>query len=100
MQQSLTFVNGLSITPAALVSRWGDTIIVDKAVDDYRYEDLARALAVASGGGISNARGVISGRDVKRHLIPGALTEAILFGRTVREAVSQGKDPIGALVAV
>ena len=58
VQQSLTFINGLPITPAALTSRWGDTIIVDKAVDDYRYEDLARALAVASGGGISNARGV------------------------------------------
>jgi DUF917 family protein len=98
VQQSLTFVNGLLITPAALVSRWGDTVIVDKAVDDYRYEDLARALAVASGGGISNARGVISGRDVKRYLIPGALSEAILFGRTVREAAAQGKDPVGALI--
>jgi hypothetical protein len=25
------------VTPAALVTRWGDTIIVDKTVDDYRY---------------------------------------------------------------
>lgn len=100
VQQSLTFIAGLSITPAALVSRWGDTIIIDKTVDDYRYEDLARALAVTSGGGISNARGVISGRDVKRYAIPGALSEAILFGRTVREAVAQGRDPVGALVKV
>lgn len=99
VQQSLTFANGLLITPAALVSRWGDVVIVDKAVDDYRYEDLARALAVASGGGISNARGVISGRDAKRVLIPGALSEAIHFGRTVREAVQQKRDPIAALVA-
>jgi DUF917 family protein len=99
VQQSLTFANGLLITPAALVSRWGDTIIVDKAIDDYRYEDIARALAVASGGGISNARGVISGRDVKRYLIRGALSEAILFGRTVREATQQGRDPVAALVA-
>jgi uncharacterized protein len=98
VQQSLTFIAGLSITPAALVSRWGDTVIIDKAVDDYRYEDLARALAVASGGGISNARGVISGRDVKRVTLHGALTEAILFGRTVREARAQGRDPVDALV--
>ena len=100
VQQSLTFANGLSITPAALTTRWGDTIIIDKTVDDYRYEDLARALAVASGGGISNARGVISGRDVKRYLIPGALSEAILFGKTVREAAAQGKDPVAALIGV
>ena len=98
VQQSITFANGLLITPAALVSRWGDVVIVDKAIDDYRYEDLARALAVASGGGISNARGVISGRDAKRHLIPGALSEAIVFGRTVREAVEQRRDPVAALV--
>lgn len=100
VQQSLTFANGLLITPAALTTRWGDSIIVDKAVDDYRYEDLARAFAVASGGGISNARGVISGRDVKRYLIPGALSEAIAFGRAVREASAQGRDPIAALLAV
>jgi DUF917 family protein len=100
VQQSLTFANGLLITPAALTSRWGDTIIVDKAVDDYRYEDLARALAVASGGGVSNARGVISGRDIKRYLIRGALSEAILFGRTVREAAARGADPVTALIDV
>lgn len=100
VQQSLTFIAGLSITPAALVSRWGDVVIIDKTVDDYRYEDLARSLAVASGGGISNARGVISGRDVKRVTMLGALTEAILFGKTVREARAQGRDPIDALVAV
>jgi DUF917 family protein len=99
VQQSVTFANGLLITPAALTTRWGDSIIVDKAVDDYRYEDLARAFAVASGGGISNARGVISGRDVKRHLIPGALSEAIAFGRAVREAAAQGRDPIAGLLA-
>jgi DUF917 family protein len=100
VQQSLTFISGLSVTPAALVTRWGDTIFIDKTVDDYRYEDIARAVAVASGGGVSNARGVLSGRDVKRATVHGALTEAILFGRTVREAAAQGKDPVQALLKV
>jgi uncharacterized protein len=100
VQQSLTYVNGLSVTPAALVTRWGDTIFLEKTVDDYRYEDIARAIAVASGGGVSNARGVMSGRDIKRATIHGALTEAILFGRTIREAAAQGRDPIDALLKV
>src|SRR5262245_31169794 len=52
VQQSLPFVLGIPVTPAALVTRWGDTIIVDKTVDDYRYEDIARAIAVGSGGGV------------------------------------------------
>jgi DUF917 family protein len=100
VQQSLTYVNGLSVAPAALVTRWGDTIFLEKTVDDYRYEDIARAIAVASGGGVSNARGVMSGRDVKRATIHGALTEAMLFGRTIREATAQGRDPIDALLKV
>lgn len=100
VQQSVTFINGLSVTPAALVTRWGDTIFVDKTVDDYRYEDIARAIAVASGGGVSNARGVLSGRDVKRATIVGAVSEAILFGKTVREAAARGEDPTTALVKV
>jgi DUF917 family protein len=100
VQQSLTFINGLLVTPAALVTRWGDTILIDKAVDDYRYEDIARAVAVASGGGVSNARGALSGRDIKRATIHGELTEAILFGKTVREAAAKNQDPIKALLSV
>lgn len=100
VQQSVTFINGLSVTPAALVTRWGDTVFIDKTVDDYRYEDLARAIAVASGGGVSNARGVLTGRDVKRATIGGALSEAILFGQTTRAATARGADPIAALMKV
>jgi DUF917 family protein len=96
----VSFANGISGTPAALVTRWGDVIILDKTVDDYRLEDLARAVAVASGGGSSIARNPMTGRDVKRGTVKGALTEAMLFGRTVREAKAQGKDPIDTLVAV
>jgi DUF917 family protein len=100
VQQSLTFINGLLVTPAALVTRWGDTILIDKAIDDYRYEDIARAVAVASGGGVSNARGALSGRDIKRATIHGELTEAILFGKTVREAAAKNQDPVKALLGV
>ncbi len=98
VQQSIPFINGLSVTPAALVTRWGDTIFVNKTVDDYRYEDIARSIAIASGGGVANARGVMTGADVKRATITGALSEAILFGRTVREATAKKQDPIAALM--
>jgi len=95
----ISFANGISGTPAALVTRWGDVIILDKTVDDYRLEDLARAVAVASGGGSSIARNPMTGRDIKRGTIKGAVTEAMAFGRTVREAKAHGKDPVDALIA-
>jgi len=100
IEQQIPWINGLSSTPAALVTQWGDTIIVDKAVDDYRSEDISRAVAVASEGDVMMAMNPMSGRDVKRGVIKGALTKAILYGRTAREAVNQGKDPVAALVKV
>jgi DUF917 family protein len=100
VQQSVTFLSGIPAAPAVFTTRWGDIIILSSAVDDYRFEDIARALAVASGGGVSQARNAMSGRDVKRGTIHGALSEAILFGKTVREARAQGKDPIAALLPV
>ena len=96
----VSFINGISGSPAALVTRWGDTVILHTTVDDYRLEDLARAVAVASGGGSSIARNPMSGKQVKQGTIRGAVSEALLFGRTVREAREQGKDPVAALIPV
>ena len=100
IQQQIPWVVGIPSTPAALFTRWGDEIIIKRAVDDYRSEDLARAVAVASGGGVSFAMCPMSGKEVKRGVIPGNISEAILLGRTVREAREQGNDPIAALVEV
>ena len=98
IEQQIPWINGIPSTPAALVTRWGDTVILAKAVDDYRSEDLGRAVAVASGGGAQMALNPMSARDVKRGVIKGALSQAIMFGKTAREAVAQGKDPVAALV--
>lgn len=42
----------------------------------------------------------MSGRETKIGTIPGAVTQAILFGRTVREARAAGRDPVAALIGV
>jgi DUF917 family protein len=99
VQQSIPWINGIHATPAAFVTRWGDIVILARTVDDYRMEDLGRAIAVASGGGSAGALSM-SGRDLKRGVIPGSVSEAIRLGRTVREARAQARDPIDALVTV
>jgi hypothetical protein len=95
--QSIQWINGIPTTPIAYASRWGDIVLVEKVVDGYRQEDLGRALAVASGGLVSAAT-AMAGKDLERGVISGSLSEAIRFGRTVREAREQGRDPIPALV--
>lgn len=99
IEQQIPWINGIPSTPAALTTRWGDTIVIDRAVDDYRAEDLGRAVAVASGGAAQMAMNAMSAPDVKRGVIKGALSQAILFGRTVREARARGEDPVAAVVA-
>lgn len=99
VEESIPFISGYSVAPAAFVSRWGDVMVVDKVADDYRYEDIGRAIAVGSGGGISNARGVYTGKVLKQVTIHGFLSEAMLLGKTVREAKAAGKDPVAALMA-
>ena len=42
----------------------------------------------------------LSAADVRRGTIRGSVSEAITYGRTVREAMEQRKDPIAALVDV
>jgi DUF917 family protein len=95
--QSIQWINDIPTTPIAYASRWGDIVLVEKVVDGYRQEDLGRALAVASGGLVSAAT-AMAGKDLARGVISGSVSQAILFGRTVREARERGTDPIAALV--
>ncbi len=98
VQQSIPWINGIASIPTAIITRWGDEIIIKHAVDEYRVEDIGRAIAVASGGGATITMTPMSGEQLHRGAIPGNLSEAILFGKTVREARQAGKDPIAALL--
>jgi DUF917 family protein len=93
------FMNGVSRAPLAVVTRYGDAIIIPRVYNDFRVEDLTRALAVASGGGVTVAANAVSGKVIKANLIPGFLSQAIHLGRAAREASAAGRDPVEAVVA-
>ena len=100
VQQSIPWIAGISSVPTAIITPWGDQIIIRQAVDEYRVEDISRAIAVASGGSATITMTPMSGDELDRGVLPGLLSEAELFGRTVREAREGGADPVAALVAV
>jgi DUF917 family protein len=99
LSMQTSFASGVNTGPGALVTRWGDVVYLDKVVDDYRVEDLARALAVASGGGASMAYNPMSGRQLKQVAIPDDVSTSIRYGRVLREARESGQDPVSALLA-
>ena len=46
------------------------------------------------------AHNAMTTEEVRRGVIPGSVSDAILYGKTVREAVERGEDPIEALLQV
>ena len=92
-------VNGISRAPLAAVTPVGDVILMPTVRDDFRVEDLTRALAVASTGRVTVASNAVQGRVLKRHLIPGFLSLCIRIGRAAREAVAAKHDPVRAVAA-
>lgn len=99
VQQSIPWINGIASVPTAIVTPWGDQIIIKHAIDEYRVEDISRAIAVASAGDATITMTPMSGAQLELGVLDGNLSEAELYGRTVREAVESGADPIDALVA-
>jgi len=100
VQMSSFYVNaGIMRAPMAGVTRYGDVVIIPKTYDDYRAEDLTRAIAVGSGGNFTVAANAVSGKVLKANLIPGFLSKSIRLGRAAREASAAGRDPVAAVVA-
>ena len=98
VQQSIPWINGIASVPTAIITPWGDQIIIKHAIDEYRVEDISRAIAVASGGEATITMTPMSGAQLERGVLDGNLSEAERYGRAVREARESGKDPIAALV--
>jgi DUF917 family protein len=98
VQQSIPWINGIASVPTAIITPWGDQIIIKHAIDEYRVEDLSRAIAVASAGDAWITMTPMSGEQLDRGILKDNLSEAELYGRTVREAREAGKDPIAAMV--
>ena len=90
--------HGITRAPFAGVTRFGDIFIVPTVHDDFRTEDITRALAVGSGGSVTIAANALPGKTLKENLIPGFLSKCIKLGKAAREGVAAGKDPVQAVI--
>lgn len=95
---STTNVMKLSITPLAISTPFGDNMILTKALDDSRAEEICRFMAIASGGLCGVARCPNKAEDYERALVRGSISESIKIGAEIRKALKRGGDPITALV--
>ena len=98
VQQSIPWISGIASIPTAIVTPWGDEIIIKHAIDEYRVEDISRAIAVASAGDAVITMTPMNGKQIKYAALKNNLSDAIKFGRVTREAVERNSDPIDALL--
>ncbi len=92
LQHSSFYVKGIPMTPIALATQFGDTMIVKDIVDDLRSEDIIRAVAVASSNRVGVADHPITGKTLRESIIPKALTYAMKLGKALRTARENGED--------
>jgi hypothetical protein len=99
--QDSILVAGLSTTPLAAVTSFGDSLILEKVARGSRVEDLLRAISVASLGELGVTDAALSGRIAKRPgtLVTGSIALAEKLGIASRRAEAAGSDPLAAILA-
>lgn len=99
IQHSLFNVHGVSITPQAVATEVGDTLIVTSVVCDERSEALLRAMAVASGDVVFALDHPGTVAELRPALIAGAISATPPIGRALRGAAAAGGDAAAAAAA-
>lgn len=97
---SLTNVAGIQITPLSMVTPFDEVLILKKAIDDTRAEDLCRYAAIASGGVITVARCPARVEEYRRGIVPNQMIRCMKIGEAVRGAREKGREPTEAFMKV
>ncbi|MEM1994838.1 MAG: DUF917 domain-containing protein [Nitrososphaerales archaeon] len=99
MTMSLFNLNGFQPALSVATSHFGDVIVIKRASDYKRLEDILRSFAEYSGGGVGFAK-ALQGREVKKALLPESYTRCIKLGLAIKEATRNNKDLIKTILDI
>lgn len=100
LHQSTLHIFGFHMTPAAVVSKSGNRILVDRTAGIDDYEAIARHASVVSGGHVAVVDSPLSIPEAKRCVVPLTVSKCIAIGKSRREAVGEGRDPVKAITGM
>ncbi len=98
LQISSYNVFGVSIAPIAVANKFGDEAIFTSLVNDYRAEDMIRALSVVSKNSIGVVDHINTAGVLKDAVVLGAIDFLQKVGHAWTTAHGNGEDPIKACV--
>lgn len=98
LQFSTYYITDNPIYPFSVATKHKDVAIFTQVASDQRAESLARMMAVATDNLVGMADHPIKGSDLKKAVIPNALSYAQKIGKARRVAVENDEDPIKAIL--
>jgi hypothetical protein len=92
--QMVSFIgHGISLTPMTLVDGAGNEIIVNKGAESTFPDQVGRWLISLGSGLGGNCHYPMSGKELKKSVIPGTITKAMKIGRSVHNGLKSGDEP-------
>jgi len=97
LHQSTAHVFKVPVSPAAIVSETGNSVLIEKYADIDDYEALARYVSVLAGAHAAVIDTPMTKRVAVNTVVKGTVTKAMAVGRAVRVANEADKDPVSAV---
>jgi DUF917 family protein len=99
--QTTAALYGIPFAPGAIVDSWGNVLLVKETASEALTERIGKLVSIATKipdmrAQCAHAGFLMTGRDLKRVVVPGGLTRALRVGRAIREAVGRREDPVAA----
>lgn len=93
LQMDTFMIGGVPPSPFALCDAHGNTVIFSHIDTPLRAEEYARQLTIEMGGAAELVMPVMSGKQMKDHIIGGTLSLAKRLGQVVLESRRRSVDP-------
>jgi DUF917 family protein len=90
---------GIPAAPFALADEHGNTVIINGVTNRW-VERIARTTCVEFGAACPSTGFPMTGRQLRESAILGSLSHAEAIGRAIREARTDGEDPVAAITRV
>jgi len=97
LEMTMFYINNIAVSPTAMADNSGIWAVLN-AEDTVKMEELARAVTVALGMQAGLVCHMMSGKEMKKAVIPGTVSKAEEVGKAIRKAKEAGKDPVEAVM--
>jgi len=98
LHQSTAHIFNKSVTPSVIVTKTGNSVLIESisSIDDY--ENIARYVAFLANGSGFVIDTPLSGDDAKQVIIEGTLSLCFELGKEIRKSKESGNNPLIAIL--